>query len=373
MSTPVKIQTSKQPEAYTSLLAALVEQAEVRGYLDSAEIAEASVACQLDEHEAEALLTELTGRNIDIREGAEVEVDYTPSNDNGDAFRRYSDQMGKTALLTPAQERLLARRKSLGDKRAEQELIEANLRLVIFIANKYRNRGVAIDDLVQEGNLGLIRAIERFDYRRGVKLSTYASWFIRQAITRSIASQGEAIHMPAYVKDQLAKLHRTEHRLSQDLGREATVNELAAELGEAFSGSAEMTTDKIDMLRQLHARVMVPFDTGTSDDQGLADTLPDAEGNDPLLNVMQTLKGEAIEQALEAMPEKNRSILKWRYGIGCDAKTLAECGKEMGVSRERARQVERRALRYLRHHPHAAPVREFLAGRGVDRNIEPQR
>lgn len=363
MSSPVTISPNPQSEAYASLLAAFVEQAQTQGYLEADEIAEASVACQLGEQESEAILTELVGRGIDIRE--EAEADVSPGVGSSDAFRHYSDQMGKTTLLTPSQERLLARRKSLGDKAAEQELVEANLRLVVFIANKYYNRGVAIDDLVQEGNLGLIRAIERFDYQRGVKLSTYASWFIRQAITRSIASQGEAIHMPAYVKDQLAKLHRTEHRLAQDLGREATISELVDELGETFSTSTQATAKKIDTLRQLHARFMIPFDAGTQDDQGLADTLPDSEGSDPLAGVMHTLDGEAIEEALGAMPEKNRSILKWRYGIGCDAMTLAECGNEMGVSRERARQIERRALRYLRHHPNAAPVREFLAGQEI--------
>lgn len=276
----------------------------------------------------------------------------------GDSFKLYLKDIGKTPLLTPVRERHLARRKDMGDKMAEEIMIKANLRLVIAIAKKYHSKGLPMGDLVQEGNIGLMKAIEKFDYKKGFKLSTYATWWIRQAIARGIADQSSTIRTPVHVHELLNRMHNTERELSQKLGREPTDEELV-EVMQQFE--KRFTVERIAELRRV-SKPLVSLDkpVGSESDSDFSEFIADEDAETPLGRVMDMLRGDEINKALSALPERDQKVLKLRFGIGCKPRTLEQCGLKLGVTRERVRQLQDRALDHLRYSPDAVAVRDFL-------------
>jgi RNA polymerase primary sigma factor len=266
--------------------------------------------------------------------------DVVPASEEVDLLRTYVRQIGNGRLLTAQEESLLAKRKDAGDMAAKARLVECNLRLVISIAKAYSASGVPLLDLIQEGNLGLIRAVEKFDYRKGFKLSTYATWWIRQAISRAIADQGRTIRLPVHIVDVLKKLHRTDRQLVQQLGRDATPDELAAAL--------EMPVARVIQLRQLlDDPVSLETPVGEGDSQ-FSDLVEDRNAARPEVEVAEQMKLDELREALDALQDRMRDVLELRYGLdGSKPCTLEEVGARLGVTRERVRQVEGRALREI--------------------------
>jgi RNA polymerase primary sigma factor len=257
-----------------------------------------------------------------------------------DPLRLYVRQIGDGRLLTPAEERELARRKDEGDEAAKQKLIESNLRLVMSITRHYTKADVPLLDLIQEGNLGLIRAVEKFDYRLGYKLSTYATWWIRQAVTRALA-QGRTIRLPAHVSDQLRRVSRTRAVLSQRLNRDPTLAEVAAETG--------LPVERVQELVEL-VEDPVSLETRIGDGESMyADVIVDLKADAPEETTAERFRGLELAVALEQLPPRMQHVLLLRYGLGNRTPmTLEQVGTAMGITRERVRQLEARALRELR-------------------------
>ncbi len=268
-----------------------------------------------------------------------------------DPLKLYVRQIGDGPLLTAAEERELARRKDLGDERAKRRLIEANLRLVMSITRNFMNAGVPLLDLIQEGNLGLIRAVEKFDYRMGYKLSTYATWWIRQAVTRAIADQGRTIRLPVHVVEQVRKVMRARRILTQKLNREPTADEIAAESGFPVKRVQEL----LDLVED-PVSLETPVGEG---DSMYGDMLEDVNAERPDVALAERLRGTELEDALDGLNERMRRVLELRFGLaGERPRTLEEVGVELGVTRERVRQLESRALRELQN---SAPgLRHYL-------------
>ena len=268
-----------------------------------------------------------------------------------DLLRTYVGSIGDGPLLTHAEELDLARAKDNGSEAAKRKLVESNLRLVISIARRYQGNGVPLLDLIQEGNIGLIRAVEKFDPEKGFKLSTYATWWIRQAVSRAIATQGRTIRLPLHVIDQVRKMQRETRKLFQTLGREPSVEEVAAKL--------QVTTAEIENLLQLTDDTMsldVPVGEGES---GLSDMLEDEGVNDPFVTTLTSMRHDSVERALASISERSRLVIEMRYGLnGSQPKYLDEVGSLLGVTRERVRQLEHRALQQLAESaPH---LRDFI-------------
>ncbi len=257
-----------------------------------------------------------------------------------DPLKLYVRQIGDGPLLTPAEERELARRKDEGDEWAKRRLIECNLRLVMSITRNYVNSGVPLLDLIQEGNLGLIRAVEKFDYRLGFKLSTYATWWIRQAVTRAIADQGRTIRLPVHVVDQVRRVMRARRILTQRLNREPLPDEIAAESGI----DVKRVNELFDLVED-----PVSLETPVGDgDSMYGDMLEDENSEQPDAALAELLRGVELQEALASLNERMRHVLELRFGLnGQLPKTLEEVGGELGVTRERVRQLESRALREL--------------------------
>ncbi len=258
-----------------------------------------------------------------------------------DPLKLYIRQIGDGRLLTPTEERELARRKDEGDEAAKRRLIECNLRLVMSITRNYTKAGVPLLDLIQEGNLGLIRAVEKFDYKMGFKLSTYATWWIRQAITRALADQGRIIRLPVHVADQVRRLMRTRRVLAQKLNREPTVAELAA--------ASELPLKKVKDLLEL-VEEPVSLETPVGDGESLyGDLIEDTKTDRPELTTAETMRHRELVQALDSLNPRMRRVVALRFGLdGEKPQTLEEVGAGLGITRERVRQLESRALRELR-------------------------
>ena len=258
-----------------------------------------------------------------------------------DAMRLHLQSIGKVPLLTASQEVVLAKRIERGDVRAKEQMIEANLRLVVSIAKRYSGRGLPLEDLVQEGSIGLIRAVEKFDWRKGYKFSTYATWWIRQSITRGLADKGRTIRIPAHVVERMNKMAWTERRLSQDLGRDPEPEELAAAL--------EWSLDDLEEVRAV-VRQPVSLDTpvGGREEGSFGDLIEDDKTPSPFDQTAGSIRTESLRKAVDSLPRKERMMLMLRYGLnGDEPMTLEQVGLRFGVTRERVRQVETHVLRKL--------------------------
>jgi RNA polymerase primary sigma factor len=258
-----------------------------------------------------------------------------------DPLKLYVRQIGDGRLLTPAEERELARRKDEGDEAAKQRLIESNLRLVMSITRNYTKAGVPLLDLIQEGNLGLIRAVEKFDWRMGYKLSTYATWWIRQAITRALADQGRTIRLPVHVAEQVRRVQRSRRQLAQKLNRDPSVAEIAVESG--------FPEQRVQQLLEL-VEDPVSLETPVGDGESLyGDLIEDVNSERPEATTTERLQAAELTEALERLSPRLRDVLQRRFGLaGVHQQTLEEVGRDLGITRERVRQLESRALRELR-------------------------
>ena len=271
-----------------------------------------------------------------------------------DPVRMYLKEIGKVNLLTPEEEVELAKRMAEGDKEAGKRMAEANLRLVVSIAKRYVGRGMLFLDLIQEGNLGLIKAVEKFDHTKGYKFSTYATWWIRQAITRSIADQARTIRIPVHMVETINKVIRVSRQLLQELGHDPTPEEVAEEMG--------MPADKVrDILKIAQEPVSLETPIGEEEDSHLGDFIPDEYASEPAEAASFTFLREQLMSVLDTLTDREKRVLMLRFGIADGrTRTLEEVGKEFNVTRERIRQIEAKALRKLRHPSRSKKLKDFL-------------
>ena len=272
-----------------------------------------------------------------------------------DPVRMYLKEIGKIPLLSPEQELDIAKRMAEGDESARKAMTEANLRLVVSIAKRYVGRGMQLLDLIQEGNLGLLKAVEKFDYTKGYKFSTYATWWIRQSITRAIADQARTIRIPVHMVETINRVIRTAHSMVQSLGREPTAEEIAAEM--------HMELPKVEEILKI-AQEPVSLETpiGEEEDSHLGDFIQDEEASQPAEAASYTLLREQLEEVLTTLTPREEQVLRMRFGLtDGKAHTLEEVGKEFNVTRERIRQIESKALRKLRHPSRSKKLRDFLS------------
>jgi RNA polymerase primary sigma factor len=280
---------------------------------------------------------------------AEVDLEVEPGLDS---LRLYLRSIGRVPLLTAAEEVCLAKRIERGDMAAKQHMVEANLRLVVSIAKGYMGRGLTFLDLIQEGSLGLIRAVEKFDYRRGYKFSTYATWWIRQAVTRAVADKGRTIRIPVHMAERLNKVVHAERRLIQQLGREPTPAEVAAEV-DCSPGEVR------EVLRMSQQPISLERPVGEEDDSALADFVEDLTAASPFETASESLRRESVGRVLAILPRREREVIEMRYGItGGRSRTLEEVGRAFNITRERVRQIENRTLKKLQTLPEAQLLRE---------------
>ena len=303
-----------------------------------------------DEHAGDlgARFEELALKGASKR-AAEADLTVEPSLDS---LRLYLRSIGRVPLLSADEEVTLAKRIERGDIAAKQHMVEANLRLVVSIAKGYVGRGLTLLDLIQEGSLGLIRAVEKFDYRRGYKFSTYATWWIRQAVTRSLADKGRTIRIPVHMVERLNKLIHAERRLIQQLGREPSPAELATELDCTVR-------DVRDIMRITQQPISLEKPVGEEDDSALADFVEDVSAESPFEIASEALRRENVARVLASLPRREREVIEMRYGIvGGRSRTLEEVGRAFNITRERVRQIENRTLKKLQTLPDAQQLRE---------------
>jgi RNA polymerase primary sigma factor len=271
-----------------------------------------------------------------------------------DPVRMYLREIGRVPLLSAQQEVALAKRMEQGDDEARRHLTEANLRLVVSVAKKYIGRGMSLLDLIQEGNIGLIRAVEKFDYRKGYKFSTYATWWIRQAITRAIADQARTIRIPVHMVETINRLIRTSRRLVQELGRDPTSDEIAREMG--------LPPEKVrEIIKISQEPVSLETPIGEEEDSHLGDFIEDQKALAPAEAASHQLLKEQVEDVLDSLTQRERRVLQLRFGLDDGrSRTLEEVGREFGVTRERIRQIEAKALRKLRHPSRSKKLKDYL-------------
>ena len=350
----------------------LVEQGQEKGFLTYDEIVAGLEEIELTKEQIEDFYTYLIDHSVELVEGenhksppheqpalAEEDTKAAPKLDltvepSLDSLRLYLREIGKVPLLTADQEIYLAKRIERGDMSAKTQMIEANLRLVVSIAKGYLGRGLSFLDLIQEGSLGLIRAVEKFDYRKGFKFSTYATWWIRQAVTRAIADKARTIRIPVHMVEKLNKVVHIERQLVQRLGREPRPEEIAEEL--------EMETDEVrEILRMAQLPVSLEKPIGEEEDSSLGDFVPDEQAESPFDTASLSLRREDVELALSALPERERKVIELRFGLsGEQPCTLEEVGRAFGVTRERIRQIENNTLKKLEHLPEAQPLKDCV-------------
>ena len=328
----------------------LVDASEERGSLLQSELNELLEPLNLDPLETDAVYRELETRQIDVvndlGEDGEARPEPLPSPLNvtwettTDALQLFLREAGRHPLLTAAQEVELAKKIERGDRQAKQRMIQSNLRLVVSIAKNSRNQGLPFLDLIQEGTLGLIRAVEKFDWRRGYKFSTYATWWIRQAVARALADKARTIRMPVHIVERMQKMNRAERHLWASLGREPTLEEIADEANLPLQQAKEV---------KAAARASTSLDApvGEAEDAVLGDFVP-GEGPLPDEQVEDSLRSQVLADALRALPERHRAVVVLRYGLDdAEPKTLEEIGRRLGLTRERVRQIEVEALKRL--------------------------
>jgi RNA polymerase primary sigma factor len=340
----------------------LVQEGQEKGFLTYDEIVAGLEEVELTKEQVEDFYTYLIDHGIELMEGEqhkrppheqpEPEEEKAPKIDltvepSLDSLRLYLREIGKVPLLTADQEVYLAKRIERGDMAAKTHMIEANLRLVVSIAKGYLGRGLSFLDLIQEGSLGLIRAVEKFDYRKGYKFSTYATWWIRQAVTRAIADKARTIRIPVHMVEKLNKVVHIERQLVQRLGREPKPEEIAEEL--------EMTTEEVrDILRMAQLPVSLEKPIGEEEESELGDFVQDEQAESPFDSASLSLRQQDIRRALDSLPERERRVIELRFGLTGDRpRTLEEVGRAFNVTRERIRQIENNTLKKLETLPEA--------------------
>ncbi len=345
----------------------LVQDGTEKGFLTYDEIVAGLEDVDLTKEQIEDFYTYLIDHSIELVEGEQhkhppheqpalAEEEKGPKLDLSvepslDSLRLYLREIGKVPLLTADQEVYLAKRIERGDMSAKTHMIEANLRLVVSIAKSYLGRGLSFLDLIQEGSLGLIRAVEKFDYRKGYKFSTYATWWIRQAVTRAIADKARTIRIPVHMVEKLNKVVHIERQLVQRLGREPQPEEIALEL--------EMTTEEVrEILRMAQLPVSLEKPIGEEEESELGDFVQDEMAESPFDTASVQLRREDIQKALDSLPERERKVIELRFGLtGAQPCTLEEVGRAFGVTRERIRQIENNTLKRLETLPEAQGLR----------------
>jgi RNA polymerase primary sigma factor len=350
-------------------LRALIAQGQERGYLTFEEISGTLEEVEVTKEQVRDLHAYLIEQGVDVvaQDGAPAQKDPRAEGQAGakkaeldltvepslDSLRLYLRSIGRVELLTAEEEIALARRIERGDMTAKRHMVEANLRLVVSIAKGYLGRGLGFLDLIQEGSLGLIRAVEKFDYRRGYKFSTYATWWIRQAVTRAIADKARTIRIPVHMVEKLNRVTHVERQLVQRLGREPEPREIAAELKISVR-------DVRDILRVAQMPVSLEKPVGDEDESELGDFVADEATEEPFDAATENLQREDIQRALDALPERERQVIELRYGLrGHEPLTLEEVGRAFGVTRERIRQIENNTLKKLKQLPEAQRLREL--------------
>ena len=331
---------------------ALRERSEERGFIPAIEFEALALEHELSDEESEILTRELETIGLEVRQpdkvAAEVETESPepevheagPMSGSADSLQLFLADVGKHKLLTAHEEVILAKAIERGDPVAKRRMIESNLRLVVSIAKGYRGLGVPFLDLIQEGTLGLNRAVEKFDWRRGYKFSTYATWWIRQSVQRAVANHARTIRVPVHVVERQQKLSRAARRLEVELGREATKQELAEATGLPLQHVEEA-------LGAAHASVSLNQTVGADDEGELGDLFADREAPDPFDEAEESLRRQGVRRALDALPERERRILELRFGFEGEPWTLEAIGHELDLTRERVRQLEGQALSRL--------------------------
>ena len=358
------------PENKT-ILSELLEHGKANGKLTTKEITDALETCEFDAEQIDKLYDDFEAFNIDIVDDFSVDddldtalefvgdddLDLALSTDSiaiDDPVKIYLKEIGRVPLLSAEEEIELAQRISSGDEYAKKRLSEANLRLVVSIAKRYVGRGMQFLDLIQEGNLGLIKAVEKFDYTKGYKFSTYATWWIRQAITRAIADQARTIRIPVHMVETITKVKKVGSTLLHKNGREATPEEIAEEL--------RLPLDRVrEIIRISQDPVSLETPIGEEEDSHLGDFIPDEEAPAPAEAASLILLKEQLDEVLNTLTEREGKVLRLRFGLEDGRqRTLEEVGKEFNVTRERIRQIEAKALRKLRHPSRSKKLKDFL-------------
>ncbi|SDC74838.1 RNA polymerase primary sigma factor [Melghirimyces thermohalophilus] len=349
----------------------LTDLGKKRGVLTYKEITEKMAAFDQDPQQVDEFFETLNEQGVQVVNEDEESVDFVEEEENedelleddlsvppgvkiNDPVRMYLKEIGRVPLLSAEEEVALAERIEQGDEEAKRRLAEANLRLVVSIAKRYVGRGMLFLDLIQEGNMGLIKAVEKFDYRKGFKFSTYATWWIRQAITRAIADQARTIRIPVHMVETINKLIRVSRQLLQDLGREPTPEEIAEEM--------DLSPDKVrEIMKIAQEPVSLETPIGEEDDSHLGDFIPDDDVQAPADAAAYELLKEQLKDVLDTLSDREENVLRLRFGLDDGrTRTLEEVGKVFGVTRERIRQIEAKALRKLRHPSRSKRLKDFL-------------
>jgi len=352
----------KEPSA---ILRELAELGKAKGMLTYKEIMDAFETVDLPPEKIERIYDALERMGIDVVPEIDDEIEEIDLEEDpelgipegiaiDDPVRMYLKEIGKVPLLTAEEEIELAKRMEAGEEEPKKRLAEANLRLVVSIAKRYVGRGMLFLDLIQEGNLGLIKAVEKFDYRKGFKFSTYATWWIRQAITRAIADQARTIRIPVHMVETINKLIRVSRQLLQELGREPTPEEIAQEMG--------LSEEKVrEIMKISQEPVSLETPIGEEEDSHLGDFIPDDDAPAPDESAAFTLLKEQLIDVLDTLTPREEKVLRLRFGLDDGrARTLEEVGKEFNVTRERIRQIEAKALRKLRHPSRSKKLKDYL-------------
>ena len=357
----------KEHNSADAKIEALIEMGKSKGVLTYKEVMDTLDELELDSEQIERIYDRFEALNIDVVEEMEIPDDITSDiseleSDLGstegvaidDPVRMYLKEIGKVPLLSAAEEIERAKRMADGDQDAKKQLAEANLRLVVSVAKRYVGRGMLFLDLIQEGNLGLIKAVEKFDYRKGYKFSTYATWWIRQAITRAIADQARTIRIPVHMVETINKLIRVNRQLLQEYGREPRPDEIAREMG--------ISEEKVrEIIKVAQEPVSLETPIGEEEDSHLGDFIPDDDAPAPAEVAAFTLLKEQLMEVLDTLTPREEKVLRLRFGLDDGkARTLEEVGREFNVTRERIRQIEAKALRKLRHPSRSKKLKDFL-------------